>query len=189
MHVFGLPEEPGVPTETTKSQEILPNSTQEDSSWDSHCDLLVVRPPFFLALAGKLWCLVFIFPLLACMWSFKVLTNSNGDSVACFTVLLGWDPQSLGPGARRQPTYQNITMQGSAPRSMLCGSRPNAPHCPCTADPTYFMGSEAFSGLSRLIKSLKNELAQQTLSVINKHGQRERERDRGDRNGWGVKVH
>lgn len=41
-------------------------------------------------------------------------------SCSLSTVLSGWDPQmlllqSLGPGARRQATQQNITMQGSAP--------------------------------------------------------------------------
>lgn len=73
-----------------------------------------------IAFTGRRWCLLCIVSLLACVWSLKISLNSNRHSAALSTVRSGWHPQnlvlqSLGPGARRQPTYRNITMQGSAP--------------------------------------------------------------------------
>lgn len=82
--------------------------------------------------------------------------------------------QSWGPGGETRanlPEHNNTWQCCVAP-----GRRSPTVPAAAAADPTYFMGSEAFSGLSRLIKSFKNELAQQTLPVINTHRQREKDR-------------
>lgn len=51
------------------------------------------------------------------------------------------------------------------------------------------MGSLVVSGLSRLIRSFRNELAQQTLAVINKHGQREKETANGQGESSQMRPH
>ncbi|TNN46783.1 hypothetical protein EYF80_042994 [Liparis tanakae] len=93
------------------------------------------------------------------------------------SLLYSLDRQSLG-GPADPPEHNNARQCSVAAGPM--------PPPPSAADPTYLIGPEAFSGLSWLISSFRNELAQQTLSAINKHGHTEKGRRKGT---VGAKVH